>query len=162
MTICWEMWKNRNAVWNGGPQSTGKTIVKRALTLLQDYHAAIEEIPQARPTEAVKWHPPDYPFYKMNVDVAVLKELQATGIGTVIRDGEGKVLAVMSKRILAPLAILEAEAKSMEAAVQFAWEMGFRDIICETDSLSLYQALVGYTEAPTCIDAIVSSILRSI
>ncbi|XP_065624659.1 uncharacterized protein LOC136065433 [Quercus suber] len=162
ITICWEMWKNRNAVRNGGPRSTGKTIVKRASTLLQDYRAATEEIPPTRPSEAVKWHPPDHPFYKMNVDATVLKELQATGIGTVVRDGEGKVLAAMSKRVLAPLATLEAEAKSMEVAVQFAWEMGFRDIICETDSLSLYQALVGSTEAPTCIDTIVSSILLSI
>lgn len=76
----------------------------------------------------------------------------------VVCDGEGNVLAAMSKRVLAPLATLEAEAKSMEAAVQFAWEMGFRDIVCETDSLGLYQMLVGITEAPTCIDIIVSSI----
>ena len=66
----------------------------------------------------------------------------------VVCDGEGNVLAAMSKRVLAPLATLEAEAKSMEAAVQFAWEMGFRDIVCETDSFGLYQMLVGITEAP--------------
>lgn len=52
----------------------------------------------------------------------------------VVRDGEGNVLAAMSKRVLASSATLEAEAKSMEAAVQFAWDMGFRDIVCETDS----------------------------
>lgn len=72
------------------------------------------------------------------MDAAVLKELNATGMGMVLRDWEGNVLAAMSKRISAPLATLEAEAKSMEIAIHFAWEMGFREIICETDSLGLY------------------------
>ena len=109
--------------------------------------------------EAVKWHPPDHPLYKLNVDAVVLKELNATEMGMVVRDWEGNVLAAMTKRFLAPLATLEAEAKSMEVAVQFAWEMGFREVVCETDSLGLYQMLLGTTEAPTCIETIVTSIL---
>lgn len=105
---------------------------------MEEYRAATEIVHPPRPTEAMKWHPPDHPIYKLNVDAAVLKELNATGMGMVLRDWEGNVLAAMSKRISAPLATLEAEAKSMEVAIHFAWEMGFREIICETDSLGLY------------------------
>ena len=64
----------------------------------------------------------------------VFKKNVGPWVGMVVRDGEGNVLAAMSKRVLASSATLEAEAKSMEAAVQFAWDMGFRDIVCETDS----------------------------
>ena len=159
MTLCWEIWKNRNSVRHGGTGRSGKAIVQRALALMQEYHAVTEEAPTPRPTEAVKWHPPDHPCYKVNVDAAVLKELNATGMGMVVRDWEGNVLAAMSKRIPAPLATLEAEAKSMETAVLFAWEMGFREVVCETDSLGLFQMLAGTTEAPTCIETIVTSIL---
>ena len=159
MTLCWEIWKNRNSIWHGGSRRSGKAIVQRALALMQEYHAATEEVPSPRPTEVVKWHPPNHPLYKLNADAAVLNELNATGMGMVVRDWEGNVLAAMSKRFLAPLATLEAEAKSMEVAVQFAWEMGFKEVVCETDSLGLYQMLLGTTEAPTCIETIVTSIL---
>ena len=37
--------------------------------------------------------------------------------------------------------------------------MGFREVVCETNSLGLYQILSGTTEAPCCIDIIVTSTL---
>lgn len=119
MTLCWEIWKSRNSVRHGGPCSSGKSVFQRALALMQEYRAATEIVHSPRPTEAVKWHPPNHPLYKLNMDAAVIKELNATGIGMVVCDWEGNVLAAMSKRISAPLATLEAEAKSMEVAIQF-------------------------------------------
>lgn len=68
------------------------------------------------------------------------------------------MLAEMNKRITATLAALEAEAKSMETTVYFAWEMGFREVIFETDSLILCKVLSGSTEAPSSIETIITSI----
>ena len=62
MTLCWEIWKSRNSVRHGGPCSYGKSIVQRALALMQEYRAATEIVHSPRPTEAVKWHPPDHPL----------------------------------------------------------------------------------------------------
>ena len=77
----------------------------------------------------------------------------------VIRDSQGTVLATMSKRIPATLAALEAEAKSMEIAVQFAWEMGFREVYFETDSFTLRNILTGTSKAPASIETVMDSIL---
>lgn len=76
-----------------------------------------------------------------------------------LRDSQGSVLVVMSKRFPAKLAALEVEAKSMETAVHFAWEMRFREVYFETDSITLYNILTGNTEAPASIETLTDSIL---
>lgn len=113
---------------------------------MEKYRAATEIVHPPKPTEAVKWHPPDHPVYKLNVDGVAFKELIATSMDMVLRDSEGNVLVEMSKRITATLAALEAEEKSIKTAVHFAWEMGFREVIFETDSLILCKVLSGSTE----------------
>ena len=60
-----------------------------------------------------------------------------------LQDSQGMVLAAMSKRLPATLAVLEAEAKSMKIAIQFAWEMRFKEVYFETDSSTLKNILTG-------------------
>ena len=83
-------------------------------------------------------------------------------MGMVLRDSQGMVLAAMSKRIPANLAALEVEAKSMEIAIQFAWEMGFRDVYFKTDSSTLKNILKGLSEAPASIETIMDNILAQL
>ena len=47
----------------------------------------------------------------------------------------------------------------METVVQFVWEMGFREVYFETDSLTLRNILTGTSEAPASIETIMDSIL---
>lgn len=81
------------------------------------------------------------PMVQSNVDAAVFSNLGATGIGVIIRDHDGSVIAAMSKHLPLPLGPLEAEAKAIYEAVLFAWEVGIRDIILETDSCTSWHAL---------------------
>ena len=50
----------------------------------------------------------------MNVDGAVFSQFVQEGVGVVIRDHEGKVIATLSKQVQQPLGPLEIEAKTME------------------------------------------------
>ena len=68
-------------------------------------------------------------------------------------------MATMSKKTLVPLTALEAKAKSMEVAVQLAWEMGFREVTFETYSLILCKVLTGSIEAASSIETIIARIL---
>lgn len=47
----------------------------------------------------------------------------------------------------------------METAVLFAWEMGFREVFFETDSLMLIRILTGSSDAPASIETVADSIL---
>ena len=58
------------------------------------------------------------------MDVAVFSNKKAVGIGVVVRDHEGSMLATLSKCIPLPLGPLAAEAKAMEEATHFARDIG--------------------------------------
>ncbi|XP_075654786.1 uncharacterized protein LOC142624952 [Castanea sativa] len=158
-SLYWEIWKDRNTVRNRSRHCAGKTLVRSFASMVEEYRAANERVCALNPTKLVKWHPLDPPRFKMNVDGAVFKDHRATGSGMVIRDSQGLVLAAMSKRIPTTLAALEIEAKSMEIAVHFAWEMGFREVYFETDSCSLKNILTGILVAFASIETIIESIL---
>ena len=57
-----------------------------------------------------------------------------------------------------PLGPLEAEAKSLDVAVSFAWDIGIRDVIFETDSNIVFTILSGSTTPPAAIVDIMESI----
>lgn len=44
-TISWEIWKNRNVVRNGGARIPRSQLLKRALTQVEEFRAAHEEVP---------------------------------------------------------------------------------------------------------------------
>ena len=51
------------------------------------------------------------------------------------------MVAAMSKHLPLPLGPLEAEGKAMDEAVTFAWDIGARDVVFETDSRIVFDAL---------------------
>ncbi|XP_075645647.1 protein neprosin-like [Castanea sativa] len=86
--------------------------------------------------QVVGWSPPTRPRYKINVDGSVFSTLESVGVGVLIRDSEGQVIAVLSKKINAPLGALEVEARAVEVGLEFARDTGVHDFILEGDSLS--------------------------
>ena len=53
-------------------------------------------------------------------------------------------------------ALLEAEAKAMDEATLFAWDVGVMDVIFETDSISVSHALVDPANAKITIASLVA------
>ena len=79
-----------------------------------------------------------------------------------VRDHEGAVIAALSECLSLPLGPLEAEAKAMDEAVSFARDIGLQDVIFETDSTIINNALTSTTIAQVSIDNIVTSILHKL
>ena len=59
----------------------------------------------------------------------------------IIRDNKGRLEAVISKKINAPLGVVEAEAMAYEMGMMFAKDIGIQDFIIEEDSLVIHHAL---------------------
>ena len=55
-------------------------------------------------------------------------------MGVIFRDQGGLVAAALSKKVFCPLDPFEAEAKALEKAVDFAWDVGIRGVHFECDS----------------------------
>ena len=51
------------------------------------------------------------------------------------------MIAALSKHLQLPLGPLEAEAMAMDEAVSFTWYIGVRDVVFETDSSMVTEAL---------------------
>ena len=92
------------------------------------------------------------------MDGAVFKDQKAVGVGVLTRDCNGQVIAALSKKINAQLGPLEAEAKAVEAGIQFAKDIGIQDVILEGDSLTVLNALCGNTSPPSSVAAVVAGI----
>ncbi|XP_075659272.1 uncharacterized protein LOC142629188 [Castanea sativa] len=133
IAVCWGIWKDRNTARHGGKRREGKAIVRSSL----------------RPG-----------LSKVNVDGAIFSNKKQVGIGVIIRDSAGLVIAALSRKLALPLGVLETEAKAMEVGVQFALDVGVRDVTLEGDSLFICNALQGLGEASSSVHNIIARTLH--
>ena len=103
----------------GGKGKAGRTILRNAMLLVEDYHVvnAPKTEHMLAPTGPVSWQPPSHGLYKVNIDGAVFSKRKQARAGVVIRDGDGEVIATLSKQWGFPLEAIEAEAKVLEKKV---------------------------------------------
>ena len=75
LSLCWEIWKERNAVRNGGGKREGKILARCSVSLVEEFRVANERVVRKTPERQVRWHPSDSPRFKMNVDAAIFNDL---------------------------------------------------------------------------------------
>ena len=88
-----------------------------------------------------RWTSLQVGLVKIDFDGAVFSESNQSGIGVVIQDNNGAVLASCSEKIHQAYKPDEVEALAALKAVTFACELGFWRAILEGDSLGLIKAL---------------------
>ena len=93
------------------------------------------------PRMRVCWQPPPQGTIKINFDGATSANDQASGIGIVLRDENGSVLASLAQQLPHLYTPLNIEAKATSRAPQFAAELGFNRVILEGDCQVLIKAL---------------------
>jgi len=156
------IWKDRNIARHGVKRREGKAIVMSLLRVLDEFQAAnVQPLVLTRqPPNETKWRPPQPGHYKVNVDGAVFAKKKQVGVGVIIRDSAGMVIAALSRKLALPLGVLETEAKAMEVGVQFALDVGARDLTLEGDSLCICNALQGLGEASSSVHNFVTGTLH--
>nr|XP_023924071.1 uncharacterized protein LOC112035480 [Quercus suber] len=87
-------------------------------------------------------------MYKLNFDASVFTDISASGIGVIIRNGSGQVMAALSSKGLAVTNSEEAEVLACRRALEFAIETGFSDLIVEGDNSKVMQSLA--SSLPNC------------
>ena len=156
VTIAWSAWFNRNKTRLGEARQNPQEILRRAHSILHDFQLAHLRPTQLKETMDGRWVPPVFPWYKVNIDAAVFSQLGMSGVSVIIRDHLGSVVTALSKRLPLLLDPLEAEAKAMDEATIFAWDIGFRDVIFELDSMLVCHAIENPMDVPVSISTVVS------
>ena len=66
-------------------------------------------------------------FVKINLDGELFGETDEGGLGVVIRNSEGEVMATLSKKIMKPSVVETVELLAARCAVAFSLEVGFQN-----------------------------------
>ena len=90
---------------------------------------------------APRWIPPILDQFKINFDGAVFSDLDAAGLGVVIRDFCGRVIGALAERIPIPTSPAIVEALACRRAMVFAKELTLMDTIFEGDAKQIIKAL---------------------
>ena len=91
--------------------------------------------------KAVKWTPPDQHSFKTNFDGALFSDTGEAGLGVVIRDHAGEIIAALSKKIPQPPSVTCLELLAARRAAIFVHEVGLQDSIMEGNSETVINSL---------------------
>ncbi|XP_065638616.1 uncharacterized protein LOC136071366 [Quercus suber] len=89
----------------------------------------------------VTWIPPPANSLKINFDGALFKDINKAGLGVVIRNDHGQVIASLSEQIQLPFSSDLVEALAAARAISFAHELSFTNYVLEGDSDVVIKAL---------------------
>ncbi|XP_074266477.1 uncharacterized protein LOC141589750 [Silene latifolia] len=96
---------------------------------------------EEEPSSGASWARPSDGMWKINVDAGV-KEGMGVGLGAVCRDGDGRVVWVVSKSS-GICCVKSAEAEAILLGLKEAQSVGMRSIIIESDCLNVVDDLKG-------------------
>ena len=88
-----------------------------------------------------RWWTTPIGFVKINFDGVVFTDTNMSGLGVVIRNDNGSVLASCSKKISQAYKSDEIETMATTTTLSFVHKLGFKHAILEGDSLVLINAL---------------------
>ena len=144
--LCWSIWNRRNKwVWDRIDMSVFGTRMA-AVNLLMDWKRAQLEGIKQKPvihSSSRRWQLPQDGWVKINIDAATFAEINAFGLGSVIRDTEGNFLHAMCRRMEGMRQAREIEAISLKEALTWTKRYGFTRCVFETDSKLLAEAFNG-------------------
>jgi ribonuclease HI len=157
--IMWCLWYNRNnCVWNG-TNDTARDVASRAVYLLQEWRA-VHHVQQhntppsttavSSPTESqqlsprsepTRWQHPPPEWWKCNVDASFSQGPCATGWGWCIRNSTGSFIAAGTSSRRHNFTVPEGEALAILEAMRVASSRGWTNIIFESDSKVVIDAI---------------------
>ena len=122
---------------------------------LIEYQESVHVENGPSPITQAHWSPPQASQFKVNVDGAVFMHQKSDGIGGVVRDSASRIIGACSKKIQAPLRVVEVEAKAVEFGLHFARDLMIQEFVLDSDSLTLINALKETSPPPSSIAAMV-------
>ncbi|XP_028118009.1 uncharacterized protein LOC114315607 [Camellia sinensis] len=144
ITICWCLWNNRNSIIFENKSRTVEGVVSFAVNYVSDYDQAQQcsQLPAAQ-VRTRRWVVPSEGVFKLNFDGSIRKAQASAGIGIIIRDCHGAVIASMVERIPYLEDVDCVQAMGAIKALQLGCALGLGHIHLERDSQNVVTAIQG-------------------
>ena len=139
----WSVWHHRNKFRLQSATVPLDRVVDFAENYLQNFTDRFGQqgLLVKNAATAASWCPLYENQVKINFDGALFGDLDSAGIGVVIRNSEGRVLAAFSEKILKPQSAKLVEILDVQRAVLFSAEMGLFNSVFEGDSSNVIKSL---------------------
>lgn len=144
LSLARQIWFRRNALVFGGKLSSPAQVVQCTKDSLMEFQLAQLESPgngSSRKQPNQKWRKPQAGVLKFNWDAALNRKTNRMGVGVVVRDEGGAVLAIKCTTVSSIGDPTIAEAVAAWKAVELCCELGAQRVILEGDALEVVQAL---------------------
>ena len=156
----WTIWNQRNKVRLNLQACPLHHVAEQTAELLAQYRANTEASGmqvRSNGNGGNRWKALQAGFMKVNFDGAVFDDANKLGVGVVVRDSYGAVLASCSKKIFQAYKAEVTEALTVGKAFSFA-RVGFPNVILEGDALGLIQALKSQEQNPCPLGLLVEDV----
>ena len=118
--------------------------------------ATLQSLPPQR--SQPKWEPPPPSLIKINFDSALFKDTEEAGLGVVVHDSHGKVLASLAEKVKLPSSSDEVEALAAVRPVTLATDLNLPSFIVEGDSEVVISALRKKEDSFSSFGHLISSV----
>ncbi|KAM6558713.1 hypothetical protein CsatA_027952 [Cannabis sativa] len=155
--ILWAIWSSRNRYLHGGKKPDGKQTLAFAMDYVEKFRVSStpKHSNHSSPGNAntvslnnsshnnaeVLWQPPTPNGFKLNVDAAVNSVTKVLGVGALVRDHDGQVIAALSKPTQGCFRSDEMEAKALFHSLNWALQQQLHITHIGTDALRVFHAL---------------------
>ena len=101
------------------------------------------QVPHSLPQQRTRalWQTPSSKWFKINFDGATFVAENKFGIGVVIRDSQGMVIASLSQLLPQTFQAVEVKALAAVRVLEFASELGIAQVVLKGDSKVVLNAL---------------------
>nr|POE77153.1 putative ribonuclease h protein [Quercus suber] len=137
------IWLRRNQLRVGVTAIPVSQISAMAVDNLLEFRlASPPPPPRAAPIiRTVKWSPPPPGWLKINFDGAIFSSKGLAGLGAIIRNDKGLVMAAYTQSIPLPTSVEMVEVLAARSAIGFLRELHFDQVIVEGDSEVIINAI---------------------
>ena len=138
--VAWDLWNRRNNLRLGKQTYSLTQVLEKAVDRKIEY-AAPHMARSAAAVQCAHWLAPAPSWYKINFHGAIFEREDSAGLGVVIRNSEGLVMASLSQLVPLPFSVIEVEALAARRALELTVEIGLDRVILEGVSSVLIHAL---------------------
>ncbi|KAK6118987.1 hypothetical protein DH2020_047273 [Rehmannia glutinosa] len=141
VTLMWSLWHSRNVLVFQGKDIPHQECFQLATRIIQEHQEQLNEtVKQTSSTRNTTWRKPPPGTFKLNTDAST-KVGSGTGIGAVLRDHEGKVIASLSKHLSPEYPIEIGEAIACREGINLARSIQCSNLLVEADCIQLVNGI---------------------
>lgn len=138
MTV-WALRNRRNNFRLGKATISLSQLLDQAKDRLLKFLQHLNPAPPSTVRTDSRWRPPDSSSFKINFDGALFSQEKGAGVGVVIRNEAGLVMAPLTQQIPLSSTVLEVETLAARGSLELAIEIGVNRVILEGELCNSHQ-----------------------